>query len=309
MDGTLYTNIGMLADNIVRDMTFLGVLYSSTLEVGTGKSTFAQQLGEAYTEMVNKKHNLNLEFNMKNVVFKPADLIERSFQLPKYSCIILDEWEDAHYFSELALALRQFFRKCRQLNLFMIIIIPNFFQLPISYAISRSVFAIDVKFGPDFHRGHFNFYNFNRKKDLYVKGKKTYNYFAAPSDFHGVFTPGYAVDDEEYRRAKYLDMMKAEKAEKTKPTERQIKVQLYKQLYQNLDGVTSKKLAEAFGISDRTATRYLNDDIEEVSKEISSAEVLRTQSFKVPKINNLTPPPVEGPDYIPKEISPEGSIN
>lgn len=77
MDGTLHSNLGLLADKVAQDMTFLGVLYSSTLEVGTGKSTFAQQIGEAYTEMVNKKHNLNLEFNMKNVVFKPKDLIER----------------------------------------------------------------------------------------------------------------------------------------------------------------------------------------------------------------------------------------
>jgi len=69
--------------------------------------------------------------------------------LPKYSCIVLDEWDEKTYFDKLALALRQFFRKCRQLNLFMIIIIPDFFQLPKGYAISRSVFAIDVKFSGD----------------------------------------------------------------------------------------------------------------------------------------------------------------
>ena len=58
----------------------------------------------------------------------------------------------------------------------MIIIIPNFFQLPMSYAISRSVFLIDVKFVGEFDRGYFSFYNFNKKKNLYIRGKKAQDY-------------------------------------------------------------------------------------------------------------------------------------
>ncbi len=47
IDAWLYQNLDMLAGKIVDDMTFLGIIYSSTLEVGTGKSVLATQIGEA----------------------------------------------------------------------------------------------------------------------------------------------------------------------------------------------------------------------------------------------------------------------
>jgi len=218
MDGTLYENLQLLAKKIVDDMTFLMFLFSSTLEVGTGKSVFAQQIAEAINEMVNKFHGLNTPFSVNNIVFHPKDLIERAFQIPKYSIVILDEWEDAHYWSELGITLRQFFRKCRQLNLFMIVIIPNFFELPKGYAISRSVLAIDVKFQEGFERGFFDFYSFKRKKELYLKGKKDYNYDVTKADFIGRFPDGYAVGREVYLRHKRLDLAKHDKEDKKNMT-------------------------------------------------------------------------------------------
>jgi len=163
IDGYLYENLNLMAEKIINDMTFLGVCFSSTLEVGTGKTVFCTQVGEAWTDIINKKYNLNLEFTEKNLVFSPKDLIERAFQLPKYSFILLDEWEESSYWSELAIALRGFLRKCRQLNLFIMVIIPNWFQLPLSYAVSRRVFAIDVRFETGFIRAFFDFYSFESK--------------------------------------------------------------------------------------------------------------------------------------------------
>ena len=220
-DGYLYENIKHIATKIVDDMTFLGVIFSSTLEVGTGKSVMAQHIGEMYTEQVKQIHGIDLPFDIDNIVFKPKDLIDRALhndkrirELPKYSCIILDEWEDAHYWSELGVALRKFFRQCRQLNLFMLVIIPNFFQMGPAYAISRSAFAIDVKFGQGYERGYFDFYNFENKKDLYVKGKKTYNYKCVFPNFDGRFVGGYAVGDQEYRDAKFKAFAEQEETKK-----------------------------------------------------------------------------------------------
>ena len=76
IDRTLYENLKVIAKTIVRDQTFLGVCASSTLEVGTGKSVFMQQIGECYTELVNDLHGLNISFTEKNIVFRPKDLIE-----------------------------------------------------------------------------------------------------------------------------------------------------------------------------------------------------------------------------------------
>jgi hypothetical protein len=283
MNELLYENVvKTLAKNISRDITYLGWLFSSTYEVGAGKSVLAQQIGEAYTEEVNRIHNLNLTFSIKNIVFNPEDLITRCFELPKYSCVILDEWDDAHYWSKLGLTLRKFFRKCRQLNQFVICIIPNWFECPRSYALSRSLFAIDVKFKGEFERGYFDFYNFDKKKDLYIKGKKEMNYKVTFPNFDGRFPNGYGVDEATYRRVKYLDMLKFEEKEKPEVTEKQIKINLFKQLHQNLPKISVRELAIAFGTTKTTAYRWINEENEDDYEPPSCSVPTVPQQFNIP---------------------------
>lgn len=214
IDNYLYDNLKLMAGQIVKDMTFLGVIFSSTLEVGTGKSVFATQIGEVWAELIKEMHGKECPFTTNNVVWRAKELIDRSFDVPKYSMILLDEWEDAHYWSELGITLRTFFRKCRQQNLFILMIIPNFFQLPMSYAIGRSIFAIDVYFGKGFSRGNFKFYGFKSKRRLFLNGKKFHNYNAQASDFDGRFFDGYGVPREDYIKAKALDLEKWETEDK-----------------------------------------------------------------------------------------------
>jgi len=258
IDGYLYENIKVLSKNIIRDMTFLTFICSSTLEVGTGKSVFAQQFAEAYLEEIKQQHNIDNPLSMRNIVFRPQELIKRAFEVPRYSVVILDEWEDAHFWSELGMSLRQFFRKCRQLNLLIICIIPNYFQLPINYAISRSVALVDVKFSGEFQRGYFSFYNFDTKKNLYIFGKKTQNYRVVKPNFSGRFADGYVVDEDEYRRAKYLDMLRAERDEKKPLTEKQVKQRIFVEVSKELEEITVIRLAEAFKISKSTAYSWIN---------------------------------------------------
>ncbi len=294
MDGYLYDNLLPIARSVTDDMTFLGIMYSSTLENGTGKSVFAQQIGEAYTSMVNEMNGLKIPFDMNNIVFTPKTLIDRAYKLPKYSCIILDEWEDAHYWSELGITLRQFFRKCRQLNLFMICIIPNYFQMPMNYAISRSLFAIDVVFNSTnnkaFDRGYFSFYNFGKKKNLYIKGKKTQNYNCVEPIFKGRFLDGYAVPEKVYRQAKYDDMIRQEKEAK-RPTAKQVKMDLFKQLRDSLPEITMKRLAEGFGISERTGFRWLDKEDEEENPKLENDINNQAYNYNIltQRDNNFSP--------------------
>jgi hypothetical protein len=258
-DETLYENLKILAKKITDDMTWLGIISSSTLEVGTGKTSFATQILEAYLDLVRQAHGIDNRLTMKNIVFKPNDLIERAFKVPKYSVVLVDEWEDATYWSQLGMSLRQFFRKCRQLNLFIIIIIPNFFQLPRQYAISRSIFFIDVKFEGEFERGYFDFYTFEKKRELYIRGKKNEDYKVVHPNFRGRFTKGYAVEEDEYRKAKLRDLAE-EELTKDKLDPKKMRADLFYKVYSNLKGkVTMESLANAFGVSDRTASRWFND--------------------------------------------------
>ena len=263
IDGFLYQNLEVMANAIKRDMTFMGIIFSSTLEVGTGKSVLATQVGEAWTDIMNTKHGKDLPFTSRNVVWRPKDLIDVAFKVPKYSCLLLDEWEDAGYWSALGMSLRQFFRKCRQLNLFILCIIPNWFQLPLGYAVSRSAFAIDVRFGENFSRGTYAFYNFQAKRQLYIKGKKFYDYNVARPTFMGSFTDGYGVPEQEYRAAKLLDMQKYDEEDDNgkKPTmaeiETNIRADTIQKLRNKLD-LTNKKIADAMGVSEMTVSRWFN---------------------------------------------------
>jgi len=275
-DRYLYENMKILAKNIVRDMTFLIIISSSTLESGTGKTVLEQQMAEMFLELVRLLHGIDNRLGLNNIVFSPKDLIERAFKIPKYSVILVDEWEDSNYWSQLGMTLRQFFRKCRQLNLLMICIIPNFFQLPQNYAVSRSVAFIDVQFRGEFERGFFRFFNFQKKRDLYLKGKKTQNYNCVQPNFSGRFGDGYVVNETEYRKAKYLDMLKFEKEEAKPITEKQIKAKLFRQLHQNLDKISMKELCQAFQISERTGYRWLqgSDDEEDGANDSVPQSIL-----------------------------------
>jgi DNA-binding XRE family transcriptional regulator len=273
IDAWMYKNLELYADKIVNDMTFLGIIYSSTLEVGTGKSVFATQLGEAWTEIINKKHGLDLKFGIDNIVWRPKDLIDKATgnngfeKLPKYSFILLDEWEDSNYWSELGITLRQFFRKCRQLNLFIVCIIPNWFQLPLAYAVSRSNFAIDVKFNNKLERGFFSFYNFPAKRTLYINGKRNHNYYAAKPTFNGQFPDGYGVPEKEYRKAKLDDLIRYEKENPEKKTiiqrEKEIKIKVMKNLMKINKDLSSEEIAKMIGVSTETIRRWKRGDVDD----------------------------------------------
>lgn len=261
MNEHLKANIDVMAEKIVDDLQFLGLCSSSTYEVRSGKSTFMQQIGEYYTDSVNRMHKLNLTFDMKNIVFNSADLMTRAFELPKYSCLIMDENDeiDEHYFSKLAKDLRRFFKKSGQLNLFIIIVVPNFFQLKSHYAITRSNFLIDVRFFGKFERGLFAFYSYERKRDLYLNGKKTQNFNVTKPDFMGRFTQGYAVDRQAYLEAKRIDLEKSEEpVSKPKETEEEMEARILARLKELHPEILGKSFGIAIGKSKSTANMRIS---------------------------------------------------
>jgi hypothetical protein len=244
------------------------VISSSTLEVGTGKSALASQLGEAWSDVMKELHNIDVPFTSNNIVWRPKELIDRALTLPKYSCIILDEWEDSHYWSALGMTLRQFFRKCRQLNLFIIIIIPNFFQLGIGYAISRSVCFIDVRFEEGFQRGYFSFYGYESKKKLYLLGKKYYNYKAAKADFIGRFNDGYGVPRDEYLTAKKRDIEMWDEDKPKRELRKEYLLPII--LFLRKEGWSREKLYKVTKVTPRTINIWIEEELSKNGPAVNS---------------------------------------
>ena len=285
IDSKLAANLDMIAKKIAKDMHFLGIITGNDM-VGNGKTTFMTQIGSYLTWKVNQLHGTKNTFTDKNLLMNTTDLAERSFELPPLSVICLDEGDDltTHGMKELAVKLKRYFRKCRQLNQIIILILPSFFELPKFYALSRSHFLINVKFEGEYDRGYFHFYSPLSKKLLYLKGKRYWDYDAHSSDFDGRFFASYCFFPdlegckERYLKSKYQDMIddsrkeeKEELSEETKGITRAFNkgVRLATIRFIEELGISIKDASRIIGKKRTTVSTWWNDrEIEEPLKEI-----------------------------------------
>jgi len=262
-DELLYGNLKELSIAITEDNSFLILVSSQALSVRTGKSTFVQHLAEAWNYIMLKEHGIKLDFDLRNIAFDANEFEEKAFDLhkrgQKYSVVILDESDDltGHSLSAEVKKIKRFLRKSGQLNLLMIMILPDFFEFPKPVAVNRSIALITVDYGERFKRGTFKFYDFKAKKKMYIKGKQYNDYSVVDSTFRGEFARHYLVDEAEYRKLKYRDLLEDAEKQKRKNIELK-KVAILKQTFLNclrgLKGrVTQKELCKFFEISEDTA--------------------------------------------------------
>lgn len=171
-------------------------------EEGVGKSVLGQQVAKT----------LDPEFNIDKIVFTADQFIQKikDPNTKKGDCILLDEAFSAansrSALSEVNKSLIAVATEMRQKNLFIIIILPSFFDLDKYFAIWRSRVLIHVYFhtaenGDE--KRHYIIFPKDHKKTLYLTGKKEYNYSFPKSPFPAFrFPPVYTVDEEAYRKKK-----------------------------------------------------------------------------------------------------------
>ena len=207
----------------------------------SGKSVFAMQLAKY----------LDPNFNVDNVCFDSDDFMNRLKNAPKFSAIVLDEaYQSANSRSamtEVNKSLVGVATEMRQNNLFVIIVLPTFFDLDKYFAIWRckTLFHVykDKKTG---NRGKYVIFPKNSKKMLYLYGKKFYNYNKPSSPYPPCkFPKHYVIDETEYR----LKKSKAFKKEKITNQARRWRTQrdaYIKELYHKA-GYSTKTISELLG--------------------------------------------------------------
>lgn len=166
-------------------------------EEGSGKSVLAQQIAR----------KLDPKFCLDNICFNADQFIERLKKAPKYSCIVLDEaFSSANSRSALTEVNRSLIgvaTEMRQRNLFVIIVIPSFFDLDKYFALWRCRALFHVYFNKDGSRGSYIIFPKSKKKYLYLTGKKFYDYSKPASPYPVCrFNNHYTVDETEYRKKK-----------------------------------------------------------------------------------------------------------
>jgi hypothetical protein len=191
-DGYLHRNISEIKNMIRKDDDCVIIVDGRER---SGKSVLAMQVACA----------LDPTMTLDRVTFTPKEFKEMIFRTDKYKCVILDEAMDIFYSKESQSWINKFFNKMLakigQKNLIVILVLPSFFELDKYPALHRSRVLLHVYTNKK-KRGFFAFYNYSRKLQLHIKGKKFYNYKGSRPNFKGRFSNYYPLDEQEYRKKK-----------------------------------------------------------------------------------------------------------
>lgn len=214
VDDNLAQNLNGLKDNLRKDYDAFVVV---TGKERTGKSTLALQCAKL----------VDPTFNLTRVVFTPDQFIDAVYNAEKYQAIVYDE---AHgglnskgTMSTVNKKLIQTFTEMGFRNLYVFLVLPSFFELGRYAAIHRTNLLIHTH-----ERGAYMVFSHRRKKDIYLKGKKTMT-IKAPANFKGRYTSHFVVDKLQYEEKKRLSTTETAKEETT--FAKKLKEQLAKSLY------------------------------------------------------------------------------
>jgi len=187
LDGYLKSNLDLLAQSLKKDYDFFVIIDGRER---FGKSTLASQIA----------YYLDPTYNLDRCVFTADQFAEAVENAEKYQAIVFDE---AHGYLGSRSSMSAFNRRLIKImtemgskNLIVILCLPNFFELDKYPAIWRSSCLLHVH-----QRARFCFFNFKKKQDLYLKGKRFYAYNVS-ANFHGSFIKFFPLDREEYEAKK-----------------------------------------------------------------------------------------------------------
>jgi hypothetical protein len=176
---------------------------------GAGKSVFALQIAA----FLDKEHNLD---PFKQICWTPDAFVQAVGTLEKGKAIVWDESRRGlnrrRSGQEVNLKITDMLAECRQHNLFLVIVMPSFYDMDMNVAVWRTRILIHVNYHWDLTneenplvRGDFRFYNENGKLKLYTNPdlRKQYAYPYLPNDsFDGTFVRHYPVDEKLYKKLK-----------------------------------------------------------------------------------------------------------
>ena len=175
---------------------------------GSGKSVFAQQVAA----FLDKDHYIDVE---KQICFTPEHFKEAVQTLEPGKAIVWDEARRGlnrrRSTEGVNIDITDMLAECRQNNLFMVIVMPTFYDMDMNVAVWRTRFLIHVWYdwgdNPDkpLVRGFFRYYSEEGKKRLYVNKymRQSYTYpYVKGDSFEASFPHFYTVSEAEYRKKK-----------------------------------------------------------------------------------------------------------
>ncbi len=242
IDNYLQKNLDIAKREIKKDWDMVFV-YDGV--EGSGKSVKAMQ--DAYY--------CDPTLTLDRVVFVPKDFRKAIVEAKQYQAVIYDEaytgLSSRATMSLINRTLISMLAEIRQKNLFVFVVMPTFFDLDRYVAIWRSRALVHVYCGDNFQRGHFAFFNVDRKKSLYILGKKFYSYGKPKANFVGSFRNHYVIDEQAYRKKKKESLIAREKAREQKEVKRELEDAMFNRFMEthSFKKLKNKEKIELLGIS------------------------------------------------------------
>lgn len=200
MDGYLVSNLTIAKDVIKKDWDFVFLVDGAER---SGKSVLASQMA----------YFCDNSIDLSRITFTALEFKNAVLQAKPFQAVVYDEaytgLSSKDTMGKINKALVEMLAEIGQKNLFIFVVMPTFFDLTKYVALWRSRALIHVYTGDNFERGYFTFYNVDRKKELFLRGKKLYDYrpMVATPNFYGRFPNFYVVDELAYREKKRLSLL------------------------------------------------------------------------------------------------------
>jgi len=212
----------------------------------------------------------NGKLTLNNFAAGIQDAAEKVEKLPDGSILFVDEgslvFNSKDSMTKEAKKLQKVLDVVGQKNMTFIIILPCIFDLNKNIATRRSKFLLHVYTPSSMERGRFCYFGGNKKRHLYILGKKNFGSYAKPkSDWLGNFDDFQLPFNEEYLVLKRKSL--AEALGGDDKGDGKIRVGLLRAVYVQrvtayLEGKIPKtNIANAFGISSAVYYRDLEVDI------------------------------------------------
>jgi len=235
---------------------------------GLGKTTLSSQTAcFLHNEVEKYMGEKTPEFNLDCLCWTPDDFVNKLQHATKGQIIILDEGmilSNRSTMSEMNRMVINMMAMIRSKQIFVILNINSIFDMDKNLSLHRAdvlvhLYAEDDRFAT---RGRYMVIPSakGRLKNLYIYGKKLYDYSKASSAFHDKFTSFFPFDNDEYERRKQLAIMNYTSNGKTTGSKvRQSRDYAVKYLSENYD-LKVDELAQAFQLNERTIYDILKKD-------------------------------------------------
>jgi|TARA_R100000093_G_scaffold71653_1_gene48208 hypothetical protein len=264
MSGYLVKNLTNYVKGVMSKNTSAVFLFDG--RSGLGKTTLSSQVGCFINQECKKYMDKVRVFCLDDMAWTPDIFIEKLKKAKKGDVIILDEsmiLSNRSTMSEINRMIIIMMSMIRSKQIFVIFNVNSIFDLDKNLPLHRAdmlchLYAEDDKFAS---RGRYGVVPSakGKLKDLYINGKKYYDYSKARYAFRDKFTPFFPFSEKEYEKRKQKDIADYFSQKKTTSSQYKISRDLGICYLKKEYGLSPEEIGEIFKIGRATVFRVLKE--------------------------------------------------